>query len=281
VPDDHAIGQELRRPFLYLAVVLAALVVAVEVGSHFLVTPRLPGNPVSAVVSSPDGARQFDSLSDSDKSALESRLGQLDQNGRPPGLAIPDLAFLDGLLLLSLVLVAFSLLNQEIVGRLQGVVNLIVSIVVIVAAFVAAIYALAKLILMLTLFLSAPFGTIAYLVLFGFFDRHGATVAISLVMFLKLALCAALVIAQPRFLEKKGLVFFLLLSLVLTLVVGFLQGIVPLPLVSITDALAGIIVSIVAIVWAVVTLVGAILAIVKAIAGGGWRRDSAVTAPAA
>ena len=277
MPGDQSAGQALRRPFLLLAIVLAALVVAVEVGSHFLATPRLPNDPVAAVTSSHDGAQQFDSLSPDERSSLTNRLHQLNQQGRPPGLAIADLAYLDGLLLLSLALVGASLFQQELVGRLQGVINLIVSIIIIVAAFLAAIYAFVKLLFMVTLFLSAPFGTIAYLVLFGFFDRSGATVALSLIMLLKLALCVALVVAQPRFLEKKGLVFFLLLSLLLTLVIGFLQGIVPLPLVSITDALAALIVAIVAIIWGIVTLVGAIIAIVKAIAGGGWRRDSALT----
>ncbi len=257
-------GQELRRPLLVAAIVVALLIVLVEVGAHFGVRPNLPDDPVADAGATPDGARALEEAGDQ-RDALLQQLKDLDDGSRPPGLAIPDLAWLDGLLLLTMILTGLALLREQAVGRLQGIVMLIASILVIIGALVAAITAFAKLLFMLGLFLATPFGTIAYLVLFGFFDRPAAVSAVGIVLLLKLAFCVLLFLAQQRFAQNKGLVVFLILSLVLTLVVGFLHSFVPLPLVSITDALAGLIVSIVAVIWAIVTLVFAVFAIVQAV----------------
>lgn len=260
----HAAGQELRRPFLVAAVLVAGLIVAVEIGAHFLVEPRVPsGSMVTALGSTPEG-RNLDVASLS--SAERQQIDALTDTSRPPGLAVPDLVFLDVLLFLTVGLMALTLVvREELVGRGQGVVMLIASILVIFGALRAAIFAFVKLLLMLALFLSPPFGTIAYFAAFGWFDRPGAVTSVGLVLFLKLAFCVAIVAAQQRFLQNKGLVIFLVISIVLTIVVGFLHSFVPLPLVSITDAVGALFVSIVAIIWAIVTLVFAVFAIVQAL----------------
>lgn len=118
---------------------------------------------------------------------------------------------------------------------------------------------------MVALLLAVPFGTIAYLAMFGSFDRSGATVALSLIMTLKLFFAGCLVLAHQRFLENKGLVLLILTSLLATLVIGFLQGLVPGILVSITDAIAAIVVGILALLWAIWFLLRSIPSIVKAV----------------
>jgi hypothetical protein len=90
-------------------------------------------------------------------------------------------------------------------------------------------------------------------------------VLLSLVMFLKVAFCVLLVLAQPRFLQNKGLVALVLTSLVATLVVSFLHGVVPGLLVSITDTVAAIVLAVLAIVWGIVLLIGSIPSVLKAI----------------
>ena len=55
----------------------------------------------------------------------------------------------------------------------------------------------------------------------------------------------------------------ILTSLLANAVVSFLHGLVPIVLVSITDALGAIVVSVLALIWAVVLLVGALVSIVK------------------
>ena len=117
---------------------------------------------------------------------------------------------------------------------------------------------------MLALFLAPPFGTLAYLALFGFFPKGvGAGRCSSTLMALKLAFCVVLFLAQQRFVQNKGLVLLVLTSLVTNILITFLLGIVPSVLVSITDAIAAIIVAIVAIIWAIVMLVIAIIAVIR------------------
>jgi hypothetical protein len=142
-------------------------------------------------------------------------------------------------------------------------VTLIVSIVVILLAIVLIIIALLLLILMLALLFSAPFGTIVYFAVYGFFDRGGAATTLGFLMLLKLAFAVCLVIAHQRFLQNRGLVLIVLTSLVAGIIVSFLHGFVPRPLVSITDAIAAIIVGIIAVIWAIVLLIGSLVSIFK------------------
>ena len=110
-----------------------------------------------------------------------------------------------------------------------------------------------------------PFGTIAYLIIFGNFDRSGAAIALSLIMTLKLFFAGCLVLAHQRFLQNRGLVVLILTSLLATLIIGFLHGLVPAFLVSITDAIAAIVVGILALVWAIWFLLRSIPAVAKAV----------------
>src|SRR6266540_3079803 len=125
--------------------------------------------------------------------------------------------------------------------------------------------ALMELLIMVGLFFAFPFGTIAYLAIWGFFPRGDAAVILSLLMFLKLVFAGFLILAQPRFLQNKGLVALIVTSLVANIVVAFLHGFVPIILVSIVDDLAAVIFAIVAIIWAIILLIGSIPAVVKSV----------------
>jgi hypothetical protein len=59
-------------------------------------------------------------------------------------------------------------------------------------------------------------------------------------MMLKAAFGACLILAHPRFLQNKGLMLSILSSLAANIIIGFLHAMVPVPLVSITDAIATI-----------------------------------------
>jgi hypothetical protein len=183
------------------------------------------------------------------------------------GLGITYSPLLDGLLLFTVLLMGMSLLIPErFTGKIQGVITLVVSLLLAILSFTLILAAIATLIEMVTLLVAVPFGTIAYLILFGSFDRQGAAVALGLIMTLKLVFAACLVLAQQRFLENKGLVLFILTSLLATLIIGFLHGLVPLFLVSITDAIAAIVVGILALLWAIWFLLRSLPAIIKAVA---------------
>jgi VanZ family protein len=79
----------------------------------------------------------------------------------------------------------------------------------------------------------------------------------------KLGFAVCLVLAQQDFVKNKGLVLILLTSLLANIVVSFLQALVPGFLVSITDAIAAIVVLILAVVWGLFFLIGSIPAIFK------------------
>jgi hypothetical protein len=183
-----------------------------------------------------------------------------------PGKGIPAMAFLDGLVLYTTLLMGLALIVPDRVqGRVQGIATLIVSLLFLLGDIVMIIAAFVLLILMVTLLLAPIFGTIAYFILYASFNTDGARVALSLLMTLKLAFAVCLVLAQQRFLQNKGLVLIILTSLLANIIVGLLQGLVPSFLVSITDDIAAIIVGILAAIWAVVFLVGSIISVVKAL----------------
>jgi hypothetical protein len=247
-------GDELRRPPLIAALALFGLCVALELGSTaFLHTASLPA---SALDNTAYATTQM-------HDALLSASSQ----SKPPGIGIPYLALLDVIVTYSLALMVLSLVvSRNVEAKLQGVVSLIGSIVLLIVAIVLTLIAFFELLLMVTLFFAAPFGTIAYLAIWGSFPKGGAAVVLSLLMVFKIAAVVCVVLAQQRFLHVKSLMLLFLTSLVATLIVSFLHGIVPGPVVSITDAIAAIIVGILAVIWAIVILIGSIPAVIAAVA---------------
>jgi hypothetical protein len=239
---------ELRMPFFLAAVGAVLVAVLVELGATLL----LGAAPGGALAGQAAGLGVDDSAIGTPQD--------------PPGLGVRYLALVDVILLYTVGLIAVGTVAPErLTGRLQGIVTLVGSIVLIIVAIVLLLAAIALVLLMVTLVAATPFGTIAYVALFGFFPRGAAGVLLSLVMFLKIAFCVLLVLAQPRFIQNKGLVALVLTSLVATLVVSFLHGVVPGLLVSITDTVAAIVLAVVAIIWGVVLLIGSIPSVLKAI----------------
>jgi hypothetical protein len=183
-----------------------------------------------------------------------------------PGLGIPYLALVDGLLAYTLIMMVLTfVLNANVQAKLQAILTLILSFFLVLGSIVLIFVALAKLLLMVALFFAIPFGTIAYLAIWGDFPRGAAAAILSLLMLLKIIASICLPIAHQRFLVAKGLIMMILTSFLCMIIVSFLHGIVPTPLVSITDALAAIIVGIIALIWGIVVLVGAIIATVQAL----------------
>jgi hypothetical protein len=239
----------LRKPLLLLAMLAIILVVLVELASGL-------------VLGGADASAQLQGASDAAGAPVDVAGGVT----QPPGRGIMYLALIDVVALYTTGLFTISLVVPErIQGRAQGVATLIGSIILIIVSIVLLIIAFIELMIMISLFFAFPFGTLAYLAIWGFFPVGKASVIIGLLMFLKLAWAVLLIIAQPRFLQNKGLVVLILTSLVCTVCLEFLHGLVPLILVSIVDDVGAIIFSITGIVWGIVLLVGAIPAIVKAI----------------
>jgi len=221
---------KLRWPFLLAAIIIAVVIVTLELGS----------------------AAPF----------VKSLLNLEDE---PPGIAIAALALLDVQLLFATAIYGVGvILPQALMGRVQGIASLILSILLILGSIVAIFAALTLLLLMLAL-IASFFGIVVYVAVFGDFGRSQAAIILSVLLIAKIAVGALLVLAHQRFLQNKGLVLLVLTSLIANVVVGFLHGLVPIVLVSVTDAIAAIIVSILALIWAIGLLVGAIIAIIRII----------------
>ena len=224
---------ELRKPFLVIALVLMLLVVLVEGTSVLWINP-------------------------------DKAVGSL--GAKTPGYGITYLAFLDYLVFYITLLIGLAMIIPErLQGRVQGCATAIVSFLGCLGTIYAIITCLIMLIIMVTLLLAPIFGTIAYVVIYGHFNRGAAAATLSLIMALKIGFVVCLVLAHQRFLQNKGLVLIVLTSLLANLIISFLHNFVPGLLVSITDAIGAIIVGILAVIWAIILFVFAIISIIKAI----------------
>ncbi|MEU7980820.1 hypothetical protein AB0B63_20085 [Micromonospora sp. NPDC049081] len=240
---------ELRKPFLLLALLAVALVVGLELGSSLLTGG---GEAGGALLTS---ARD-----------LGVDVGDVGGISEPSGRGTGYLTLIDMVALWTTGLFCLSLvLSDRVQGRVQGVATLVFSILMLLASLVLLVIAFVELTVMVSLFLAVPFGTLAYLALWGFFPVGEASLLLGLVLLLKLVWGGLLLLAQPRFLQNKGLVLLVLTTLVCTVVLEFLHRLVPVILVSILDDVGALVFAVVAIVWGLVLLIGSIPAIVKAV----------------
>ncbi|WP_433124243.1 hypothetical protein ACQPWW_18665 [Micromonospora sp. CA-240977] len=240
---------DLRKPFLLLAMLAIVLVIGVELGAGLL----LGGADAGAALADSAGSLDVD---------LDDVSGVSEPSGRGTGY----LALIDVVAVWSTALFCLGmLLPERVQGRVQGVASLIFSIILIIVGLVALVVAFVELSIMVSLFLAVPFGTLAYLALWGFFPVGDAALLLGLVLLLKLVWAGLLVLAQPRFLQNKGLVLLILTTLLCTVVLEFLHHLVPVILVSIVDDVAALVFAVIAIIWGLVLLIGSIPAIVKAI----------------
>lgn len=219
---------KLRVPFFIAAVVCLCIAFFIEIGSQFYLT--------------------------SVKTDLPS-----------PGLGITYLALLDWLLLFTILLMGASLIiPDKIQGRIQGIVTFIVALSSLTGAVAAIFKAFGTLMVMVSLLLAIPFGTLIYFAIFGSFKIGAAAGTLASIMTFKAAFAILLVLAHQRFLQNKGLVILIACSFLVTIVLGFLHGMVPGFLASITDSIGAIITAIVAAIWALFFLIGSLPAIIKA-----------------
>jgi hypothetical protein len=260
---------QLRLPLFIAA--LALLLISVSVSSGMQLFPLTPSPDAVASLK----AQMIDigisqGLSPVEATAAAEKATQPASSAggvqTPPGVGIVSLAFLDGILLYTVAMIGLSMIiNAATHARLQGAATLIVFLLVLLGAFLFLMATIQLLMLMLALLLAPPFGTIAYLAGWGGFPKGTAGVSLGLIMTFKLSFAVCLIMAHQRFLKNKSLVILVLLSLGATLLISFLHAIVPGILVSITDAIAAIVVLIVVIIWSLIGLFSSLGAVLKAI----------------
>ncbi len=255
-------GVDRLRPWaLWISVIATFIAAGIAVGSGWLISPPRLADRIRRLQNDPSSAP---SGIDSDDLADLSTSDFGEAAGDPPGLGIPNLALPIGLLLCVLVLMVLAtLIGHRATSIVNVVVNIVGGLVGIVVGFIAAIVAFTMLLMLVALFLAAPFGTLAYLAAFGFFDVDASSAALVAILVFLIVGAVFLVVAQQRVLTSKRLMFFVFLVLGLTLVTLILHTIVPGFLVSITDALAALITAIVAVIWGIAMLIGGIIALIK------------------
>lgn len=220
---------KLRIPFFCASVVCLVIVFAIELGAQFFLS--------------------------ADKGSLAT-----------PGLGIMYLAWLDWLLLFTILLMGTALIVPDrIHGRIQGIITFIVALLTLLGTLVAIFTAFGLLMLMVSLLLAVPFGTAVYFAEFADFKVGAAATTLACIMIFKIAFAIFLLLAHQRFLQNKGLVLLLATSLVATILLGFLHGIAPPFLAYITDDIGALISAILAAIWALFFLIGSIPAVIKAL----------------
>lgn len=250
----------LRTPFLILAIVLVVVLICIETGTAL--PGVLRGNPVP--LQNFHVPAQVSTTTATLTSDQQRVVDQVSKQDRPAGQSTPNLALIDIILFFTIALMGSAqLIPVRLLGRVQGIATLIFSLLLIGAALRQIVIALAALILMISLLLALPFGTIIYLIVYGSFNRGGAEIVLGILMLLKLGIAISLFLAQQRNIENIGLILLILTSLLGNIIVSFLFGFVPGFLVSVTDAIGAIVLGIIAIIWAIFLLVGAIISIIK------------------
>lgn len=195
----------------------------------------------------------------------------------PVGHGIGHLLWIDGLLAFALLLNALNYVVRDALHvKLQGIISLVVSALLVLGAFFALLVAVATLVVMVMLFLAAPFGTIAYLARWGSFPTGPAAATLGAIFGLKIAWIVVLLIANPNFVRNKMLVSLTLTSVLATALTSFLHGFPPSMLVSITDLIAAIVSTILGLIWGIVMFVGSLVAVVKLLLRTATSRVEAV-----
>lgn len=188
-------------------------------------------------------------------------------NLKRPGIGITAIAYVDLIFLYTLALISVDFFPalRAVVARVQGLFTLIASLLGFIGSLVLAFLTLTFLMMMVSLLLTVPFGTIAYLAVWGDFDVAGAKVVLALTMTLKLVGVGLILFASPSFLRNKGFMALTFCSLGLSFILGFLHTWPPGILVSIADAVGALLAAIVLIVWTLLLLIGSIPAILRAV----------------
>jgi hypothetical protein len=272
----------LRVPFLVLAIVLNLALVAAEVGLPKYEKPlaklfeKLQGAsrtaaaikpaPEMLALFPPDQRSKLQELIDEANKKANETEQQASQASRPFGFGLRNMWLVDGLLLFTLLLIGLGVVvPPEVQARIQGLFTCFFALFVILMAIVLVFVALAAVVLMISVLVAFPFGTIIYLIAWGHFDRSGAAAVLALFFTIKLMISGAIVLAHQNFLQNLGLVLLVIGTLAANLVVSFLHGLVPGFLVSISDGVAGIVVGIVGGVLALILLIGAVFSIISAL----------------
>lgn len=257
---------KLNKAFLIAAFLACLLSLLLQLGTAGFLQTKLNNSDFINSSKLSETAQifpQLDSVSNLPQKTINEFLDK--SSKKPPGIGISFLAMLELLVILSLGLMVLStVIGARLQGLIQGGVTLLSSLVVTVTAFAMLFMAIGKLTVMVSLFSSPPFGTLAYVAGYGSFKVTAATATLGLLLLLKMGLLGLLILANPRFLQNKGIVWLIATTIVAIFITAFLHGIVPGILVSIADAIAAIITAILVLIWSIFFIIFSFPGIIRA-----------------
>ncbi|NSX55750.1 hypothetical protein [Parasulfitobacter algicola] len=237
-----------RKVLVWIAFVLTLLLVGVEIGARFLPMPQVSA-PTQFIQDLPEEDR------------AEARRQHIAKAGadKPPGLAAPSLALIDGIFLWTTFMMALSTLGfRGWHNKFRAIATPILMLILLIVSIIMLIFAIIKLILMLSLLMAVPFGTIVYLAIFGSFNTGGVTIMLGIATFLRAAAFVLLLISSWRYLKNKTLVFNVIAAFLCGIILGFIFALLPGLLHSIGDAIGAIIILIIALIWALILFIRSI-----------------------
>src|SRR6476660_8574774 len=140
----------------------------------------------------------------------------------PPGIGFFGIALVDPVLAHALALLTIDLLAiaRSFAARLQGIVTLVLSLLGLLGTLVFAFATFTMIMLMITLLLAAPFGTLAYFAVWGHFPTGPARISVALVMSLKLIGIGLIAASHLTLLKNKLFLVLAGCSIGLTFVLG-------------------------------------------------------------
>ena len=154
-----------------------------------------------------------------------------------PGLGIPMMAFTDGIVFSTLLMMTLAVvISPQVFGAIQGIISFIVMLLTVIGGIIAIYIAFGLLMLMFSLLMAVPFGTAVYFAAYADFEVGEARAVLSAILLFKIVAVVCVFLAQQKFLEVKGLVFLVLCSFLAGFVISLLHALPPGFLVSITDA---------------------------------------------
>jgi hypothetical protein len=186
-----------------------------------------------------------------------TEIAQVAARQHPPvPLALPAQALLDGLLLLSAAVLAVPrVVPRQDVARGTRLALFVGSLALLLVAVAVGVAAIARLRYLVALYLSPPFGTLSYFLLFGSSRRGASLVVLSVVLVVRVGACLAFLRAFPG---RRPIAALAITSTAATVVTAVCYAWVPNSLASITDALAAAVVALLAAIWAAMVVSGSV-----------------------
>jgi hypothetical protein len=184
-----------------------------------------------------------------------------------PGLGITTLGLIDGLIFYSWTTIKLGgLVPEKILTPTTKISNFIFFLVMLIVSITVFFITIALLLLMISLLMAIPFGTVAYMAMYADFPKGAAQATLGMLLFLKMAFAVIIVFGEKRLFEDYRKFLILLgCSFLLNIALSFLHAFVPGFLVSITDAIGAIIISIFAIIWFLILFIGSIWGVITLI----------------